>query len=258
MFFCSNEFMEEVRTTPPERLDRALVTRGLVSSRARGEALIRDGGVDVNGVIVMSKSFLVGTADLVTLLKGDLEWVSRAALKLASALEHWQIDPKGKVALDIGASTGGFTEVLLSRGAQKVYALDVGHGQLATKLLASTKVVNMESVHIKDVSVKDFAEPIDMIVVDVSFISLEKVLPKAKALLHAGGILIALIKPQFEVGKEHVGKGVVTDPKLHASVVDRIKECATALGFAVEGVIASPILGGDGNKEFLLYTNLTH
>jgi len=241
-----------------ERLDRALVARGLVSSRARGEALIRDGGVAVNGAVTTDKSFLVGAADAIILLQEDIPWVSRAALKLTHALDHWHIDPKGKVVLDIGASTGGFTEVLLARGARKVYALDVGHGQLASKLLASPKVVNMEGVHIKNVSVKDFAEPIDMIVVDVSFISLEKVLPKTKELLRTGGTLIALIKPQFEVGRERIKKGIVSDSKLHGAVVERIEACATELGFVVEGTIASPILGGDGNKEFLLYADVVH
>jgi 23S rRNA (cytidine1920-2'-O)/16S rRNA (cytidine1409-2'-O)-methyltransferase len=239
------------------RLDHALALRGLVLSRTRGETLIANGDVAVNGVPVRVKGFLVGEDDILTLLQEDHAWVSRAALKLICALDNWQVDPKGKVVLDIGASTGGFTEVLLSRGAKKVYALDVGHGQLAEKLVNDPRVVNREGTHVKDLALADFAEPIDLIVIDVSFISLEKVFPKAKELLKKGGILIALIKPQFEVGKEHIGKGVVTDPKLHVNVVERIKESATKLGFLVEGIMESPILGGDGNKEFLLCVKLS-
>lgn len=249
---------EEETTVEKVRLDKALVLRNLVQSRARAVALIEAGAVAVNGVVIAFPDHLVASLDDVVLLGVDIPWVSRAALKLAHALDEWQIDPKGKVVLDVGASTGGFTEVLLSRGAKKVYALDVGHGQLAEKLANDPRVVNREGTHIKDSSLADFVEPIDMIVVDVSFISLEKVLPKAKELLRTGGTLIALIKPQFEVGKENVGKGIVSDPKLHASVIEHIKTTTTKLGFVVEEVIASPILGGDGNKEFLMHADLAH
>src|SRR3989338_868952 len=235
------------------RLDKALVDRGLVPSRTRAVALIEEGGVRVGKEVVTEKDFLVSEKDLVALLKHDLRWVSRAGLKLEQALEHWHIDPKGKVALDIGASTGGFTDVLLARGAKKIYALDVGRGQLAPKLQANKKVVNMEGVHIKDARREDFKGPLDMIVVDVSFISLEKVIPAIKELLKEAGMLIALIKPQFEVGKKDVKKGIVTDPKLHSQVAMRIEGFVALAGFDVEGVIASPILGGSGNKEFLLY-----
>lgn len=235
------------------RLDSTLVERGLVSSRARGEALITEGSVVVNGKVVKSKSFLVETADTIALLKEDLKWVSRGALKLEHALNRWKIDPKGKIILDVGAGTGGFTEVLLSRGAKKVFALDVGHGQLAEKLRSHPKVVNMEGVHVNDLTLSDLKKPVDMIVVDVSFISLEKILPKAKELLREGGVLVLLIKPQFEVGKEHIGKGIVSDLKLHSHVAMRIEAATAKLGFSVEGVIASPILGGSGNKEFLLH-----
>jgi 23S rRNA (cytidine1920-2'-O)/16S rRNA (cytidine1409-2'-O)-methyltransferase len=249
--------MTEKRGEKKIRLDSMLVKRRLVSSRTRGEALIREGSVAVNGVITKNKSFLVGATDAVVLLKEDHKWVSRGALKLEHALTHFKIDPKGKTVLDIGASTGGFTEALLSRGAKMIYALDVGHGQLAPKLLESPKVVNMEGVHINDVTRLNFEEPIGMIVVDVSFISLEKILPKVKELLHKGGVLVALVKPQFEVGKEHIGKGIVSDPKLHLSVVARIKVAAEKFGFSVEGVITSPVLGGSGNKEFLIYARLS-
>ena len=238
------------------RLDSVLVLRVLVSSRARGEALINGGNVTVDGRVVKDKSFGVGGEDNVALLKEDLKWVSRGALKLEHALDRWNIDPKGKTVIDIGASTGGFTEVLLSRGAKKVFALDVGHGQLAKKLISDPRVVNMEGTHISDVKLSDFKKLVEMVVIDVSFISLEKVLPKAKELLRDGGVLLALIKPQFEVGKMHIGRGIVSNPKLHSSVAMRIEAVATELGFSVEGVIASPILGGSGNKEFLLYACL--
>lgn len=235
------------------RLDKSLVDRGLVASRTRAVALIEEGGVRVGKEVVLEKDFLVREKDSIELAKHDLRFVSRAGLKLEHALEHWHIDPKGKIALDIGASTGGFSDVLLQKGAKKIYALDVGHGQLALKLKENKKVVNMEGVHIKDARVEDFKGPLDMIVVDVSFISLEKVIPKIKDLLKEGGILVALIKPQFEVGKKDVKKGIVTDPKLHSQVAMRIEGLIAEAGLEVEGVIASPILGGDGNKEFLLY-----
>lgn len=235
------------------RLDAALVARKLVSSRSRGETLIGEGAVAVNGEVMKRKSFSVGEDDVVTLLKKEREWVSRGALKLEHALDRWKIDPKGKIALDIGAGTGGFTEVLLSRGAKKVVALDVGHGQLAARLRGNTKVVNMEGTHIERVTLLQLKKAPDLIVVDVSFISLEKVLPKVRELLSPDGAVILLIKPQFEVGKERVGKGIVADPQLHSAVARKIESAVERLGFTVLGVIASPILGGSGNKEFLLY-----
>ena len=248
--------MAEKGRMKKSRLDVALVTRKLVSSRARGETLITGGNVTVNGAVVKNKSFSVEADYTVVLTKKDLAWVSRGALKLEHALDRFAIDPKGKTVLDIGAGTGGFTEVLLSRGAKKVFALDVGHGQLAAKLGAHAKVVNMEGTHVNDIALSRLGKPVDMIVVDVSFISLEKVLPKAKELLKKDGILILLIKPQFEVGKEQIGRGIVSDPKLHSDVAMRIEATVAKLGFTVFGVIASPILGGSGNKEFLLYARL--
>ncbi len=238
------------------RLDRALIERGMVTTRTRAQALIKEGGVKVNGKVILDKDKVIDEEAKITLSAGELKWVSRGGLKLEHALKFWKINVKRKVALDIGASTGGFTEVLLDAGAKKVYSVDVGHGQLALKLRTNTNVVNMEGVHVSDVTLADFAEKIDIAVIDVSFISLEKVLPKAKELLKKNGTLIVLIKPQFEVGKELVGKGIVTDPKLHAQVASRIESIVHDLGFSVGGVVASPILGGDGNKEFLLYALL--
>lgn len=250
--------MATVITTPlaTMRIDRALVERGYAVSRTRAQALIAQGKVAVNGTRVEEGDVRVGPKDKITLLGEDIKWVSRAGLKLEHALTHWKIDVSGKVALDIGASTGGFTDVLLWNGAKKIYALDVGHGQLAEKLKKDRRVVNLEKHHINDATKKLFREPIHIITVDISFISLEKVLPKIKELLAPGGTLIALIKPQFEVGKQHVKKGVVRDPKLHATVARKIEDAAVALGLDVRGVIASPIYGGDGNREFLLYATV--
>jgi 23S rRNA (cytidine1920-2'-O)/16S rRNA (cytidine1409-2'-O)-methyltransferase len=238
------------------RLDTALVERGFISSRTRAQALIRAGGVFVNGKLVEDKDQLINANDKVVLGKEDIPWVSRSGVKLEHALTRWKIDPKGKVALDVGASTGGFTDVLLSRGAKKVIALDVGHKQLAKKLLDDPRVINMEGKHIKDATKKEIGGAMDLIVIDVSFISLEHVLPVIKGLLKKNGDVIALIKPQFEVGKAKIKKGIVTDPMLHAEAVRRIEDVTEKLGFSVLGVMISPILGGEGNKEFLIYAKL--
>ncbi len=235
-----------------ERLDKALVSRGLAQSRARAQTLLREGKISVNGKVVYDADFSVDAEEEIALTAPDFPWVSRAALKLEHALDAWKINLEGKIALDIGASTGGFTQVLLARGVKKVYALDVGHGQLADVVKNDPRVVEMEGVHIKDVAKENFAEPIEFITVDVSFISLAKVLPKIKELLAPKGEAIVLVKPQFEVGKEFVKKGIVKDPALHAHVLAEITTRARGLGFEASLPIDSPILGGDGNKEFLL------
>lgn len=233
------------------RLDKALVLRALVPSRARAQTLIKEGKVSLNGKIVTESDHNVRETDALLLLGEDIRWVSRGGLKLEHALAHWGMNVVGKVALDIGASTGGFTDVLLSSGAKKVYALDVGHAQLAEKLINDPRVVNMEGVHIKDISASDFPEPLEVVVADVSFISLAHVLPKLRELLAPSGEAVLLIKPQFEVGKEFIKKGVVKDPALHQHVLTEIALRAKGLGFTVSEAIPSPILGGDGNKEFL-------
>ena len=238
------------------RLDKALVERGLVPSRARAQSLIRAKGVKVDGKIITDKDHIIDEDAKVILVIEDLRWVSRAGLKLEHALSFWRIDVKGKIALDVGASTGGFTDVLLDGGIKKVYAIDVGHNQLADKIRNNAKVVNMEGVHIKDVTKATFKEKFDLVVIDVSFISVEKVLPFVKDLLKKDGAIIVLVKPQFEVGKSDIKKGIVTDPMLHAKVAGRIETVIYEMGFHVAGVVASPILGGDGNKEFLLYAHL--
>lgn len=234
------------------RLDKALVLRKLVSSRTRAQALITEGKVSVNGHMTVESDLAVRDIDTIILLGADIPWVSRGGLKLAHALTHWGIDVTGKIVLDIGASTGGFTDVLLSAGAEKVYALDVGHGQIVEKLKNNPRVVNMEGTHIADVSLQNFPAPFPLIVIDVSFISLAKVLPYAKTLLVQNGMVIALVKPQFEVGKDFIKKGIVKDPVLHQHVLTEIALRAKGLGFTVSEPISTPILGGDGNKEFLM------
>jgi 23S rRNA (cytidine1920-2'-O)/16S rRNA (cytidine1409-2'-O)-methyltransferase len=234
------------------RLDKALVERNIVTSRTRAQAVIGEGKVSLNGKVVTDPDHTVKEEDTIALLQPDFPWVSRGGLKLLHAIDHWHIDLGGKIALDIGASTGGFTDVLLERGVAKVYALDVGHGQLALKLKNDPRVVNMEGIHISDVMQENFDEPIDIITIDVSFISITKVLPQAKALLSQGGFVIALIKPQFEVGKKDIGKGVVKDAALHERVLREVTDAAQGLGMEVVETITSPIMGGDGNKEFLM------
>jgi 23S rRNA (cytidine1920-2'-O)/16S rRNA (cytidine1409-2'-O)-methyltransferase len=183
----------------------------------------------------------------------DHPWVSRGGLKLAHALDHFAIDPGGLVVLDVGASTGGFTDVALARGAKKVYAVDVGHGQLAWKLRNDPRVVVLERTNARHLTAGDVPEPVDLVVCDASFIGLETVLPAPLALARLGARLVALIKPQFEVGKGRVGKGgVVRDPALHAEVCARIGAWLPTQGWTVLGLTASPILGPEGNKEFLI------
>jgi 23S rRNA (cytidine1920-2'-O)/16S rRNA (cytidine1409-2'-O)-methyltransferase len=235
-----------------QRLDKALVLRGTVTSRARAQTLIAEGKVSVNGKVEVEPDRTVKADDTILLLEADFPWVSRGGLKLAHALDHWHIDPTGKVALDVGASTGGFTDVLLARGVKKVYALDVGHDQLAAKLKNDPRVANMEGTHIADVLQEHFPLPIDLVVIDVSFISVTKVLPRAKEFLSPHGVVIALVKPQFEVGKQDIGKGVVKDSALHERVLADVTLAAQSAGFRIEGIILSPIEGGDGNKEFLM------
>lgn len=237
----------------PIRLDKLVVDRGFAPSRTRAQAMIEAGKISVNGTVILNTSRgFAHDAEIVALVP-DIPWVSRAALKLVRALDAFAVDPKDRIALDIGASTGGFTEVLLSLGAKHVYAVDVGTSQMHDKLLYDDRITVREGVHIRDVKSEDFAEAPSLIVIDVSFISLTIVLPIAAQLLAKKGDIVALIKPQFEVGKENIGKGVVRDPVLHASVRDRIATLGKELGFKVHGPIDSPIEGGDGNIEFLIH-----
>lgn len=236
------------------RIDQLLVDRGLVESRARAQAMVMAGLVVAGGKRV-DKAGQQVAEDAVIELKGqDHPWVSRGGLKLVEALDRFELDPAGKVAVDVGASTGGFTDVLLTRGAAKVYAVDVGHGQLAWKLRSDPRVVVLERTNARYLTPEIIPEPVDLVVCDASFIGLETVLPAALALARPGAVLAALIKPQFEVGKGRVGKGgVVREPELHAEVCDRITAWLSGLpGWSVLGLCESPIKGPEGNKEFLI------
>lgn len=237
-----------------QRADQRLVDLGLVESRSRAQALILAGKVRLGDRRIAKAGELV-PVDLPLELEGrDHPWVSRGGLKLAKGLQHFAIDPTGAVGLDIGASTGGFTDVLLAGGARKVYAVDVGHGQLAWQLRQDPRVAVLERTNARHLTRAEVPEPVDLIVCDASFIGLRTVLPAALALAAPGARLVALIKPQFEVGKDRVGKGgVVRDPELHREVCDTVAGWLAAQpGWRVLGVTESPITGPEGNVEFLL------
>ena len=237
--------------TTRQRADRLLVERGLFDSRAKAQAAIAAGLVIANDVTVRKASEAIAVdADLRA--TPAYPYVSRGGVKLAAALDHFGFDPKGRICLDVGASTGGFTQVLLERGAKLLYAIDVGRGQLHESLRQRREVVSLEETDIRTFSPSRLDKLPDLIVVDVSFISLKLVLPAALALAKAPAQLIALIKPQFEAGRAAVKKGIVRDPAVHAAVCADISAFVAALGWRVLGVIASPITGGDGNAEFLL------
>ncbi|MDJ0893756.1 MAG: TlyA family RNA methyltransferase [Alphaproteobacteria bacterium] len=236
------------------RADQLLVERGLAESRTRAQALIMAGQVFA-GERKVAKPGETLPADGPLEVRGrDHPWVSRGGVKLAHALDHFGIDPAGGVALDIGASTGGFTHVLLERGAAKIYAVDVGHGQLAWSLRQDPRVVVLERTNARHLTRTEVPDPVDLISCDASFIGLETVLPAPLALAAPGCRLVALIKPQFEVGRERVSKGgVVRDPDLHQAVCARISAWLTArAGWRVLGLTESPITGPQGNKEFLI------
>lgn len=236
------------------RLDQLLVNKGLVSSREKGKAMIMAGQVYVNGDKVEKPGTSVNN-DAVVEIKGDsLPYASRGGLKLAKALEEFKFTVHGKVMLDIGASTGGFTDCALKNGAIKVYAVDVGYGQLAWTLRQDPRVVVMERKNARYLSSADISEPVDVITIDVSFISLRKILPSLGALLKEGGSILALIKPQFEAGRELVGKkGVIKDQAVHGQVIQEIITFSQNLGLTVRGLTYSPIKGPQGNIEFLLW-----
>jgi 23S rRNA (cytidine1920-2'-O)/16S rRNA (cytidine1409-2'-O)-methyltransferase len=233
------------------RIDRLLVERGLFESRAKAQAAIEAGLVVANEAPV-TKASLELPADAVLRAQPAHPFVSRGGVKLAAALDHFGFDPAGETCLDVGASTGGFTDALLARGAARVYAVDVGHDQLHRKLRARREVVVLESTDIRALAASRLAPPPSLVVIDVSFISLKLVLPAALALARSPARLIALIKPQFEAGRAHVKKGVIRDVRIHAAVGKDVADAVAALGWSVRGLIASPILGRDGNREFLL------
>ena len=240
--------------TVKKRLDVLMVEKGLEQSRERAKALIMSGIVYVGGQKADSPGQYYPEDSEIEVRGKKLPFVSRGGLKLQKAIEYFGIDPKDKVVMDIGASTGGFTDCLLQHGAKKVYAVDVGYGQLAWSIRTDPRVVCMERCNIRYVTPEQIGEPLDMAVTDVSFISLKLVLPVAKSLMHGNGEAVALIKPQFEAGKEKVGKkGVVRDPKVHQEVIQEILDFSKGIGFGIKGLTFSPIKGPEGNIEFLVY-----
>jgi len=238
---------------PKKRLDVLVFENGLADSRQKASALIMAGNILVNNFPVNKPGSMV-PADAQIVNKGsDLPFVSRGGYKIEEAIQTLHIDVAGKICLDVGASTGGFTDCLLQHGAARVYAIDVGYGQLDWKLRQDPRVVVIERTNIRYVTEALLPEPFDLISVDVSFISLKIVIPVIKKFLKPRGMILALIKPQFEVGKNQVGKGgVVKDPKLHQSVIDALSAFFCKTGFAINAVIPSPILGPKGNKEFII------
>jgi len=225
----------------------------MVQSRERARALIMEGRVTVDGQALEKPGTLVKMDAHLQIQGEDLPYVSRGGVKLEGALKSFEVDPEGKVVIDVGASTGGFTDCVLQKGAKKVYAIDVGYGQLAWRLQKDPRVINLERRNIRYLKKEEVPEEADLILVDTSFISIEKFLPRLVEFLKEGGDLLCLIKPQFEVGKGEVGKGgVVKDSKLHQKVVDRISQFSRGLGLSVRGIIESPLLGPKGNKEFFI------
>jgi 23S rRNA (cytidine1920-2'-O)/16S rRNA (cytidine1409-2'-O)-methyltransferase len=235
-----------------KRADVALVERGLFASRAKAQAAIAAGKCFADGVPIAKPSELVSETAAVT-AEAAHPWVGRAALKLEHAFQTWPLNAEGRVVLDIGASTGGFTEVCLSHGARIVYAVDVGQGQLAARIADDARVWNLEQRDARSLSRSDVPQPIDLVVCDASFISLEKVLPVPLSLAADDATLVCLVKPQFEAGPERVGKGgVVRDAGVRADCLARVGAWLTAIGWSVQAACESPITGSDGNVEFLL------
>ena len=236
------------------RLDTYLVEKGFFESRAKAQASIMAGQVLVNEQKIDKPGTSIKEGAAIRLLGDQLKYVSRGGLKLEKALQVFPVKVEGKVMADIGASTGGFTDCALQNGATKVYAVDVGYGQLAWKLRSDPRVVNMERTNARALDETSLPELVDAVSIDVAFISLEKILPAVKKILKPKGFVIALIKPQFEAGKEHIGKkGVVKDPEVHKEVINRIIRFAKAEGWSIGGLDFSPVKGPEGNIEYLLY-----
>ncbi|MDZ4815247.1 MAG: TlyA family RNA methyltransferase [Verrucomicrobiota bacterium] len=236
------------------RLDIYLVELGLIETREKAKRAVMAGQVLVNNIPATKASQGIPEGAVVTLKARD-KYVGRGGLKLEAALSHFNVKPEGLICLDVGASTGGFTDCLLQHGAQLVYAVDVGQGQLAWKLRNDPRVIIREKVNARELQLSHFSPPPAFVCIDVSFISLTKIIPVVYKLLPLNGQLVALIKPQFEAGKAVVdkGAGVVRDPSVHAQVVEQITQHCQDNGFRAQGVIPSPLLGAEGNKEFLIY-----
>ena len=241
-------------TSDKQRLDQLMVARNLAASRERARALIKDGAVLVNGFPAAKPGSIVSSAATIALKQRDFPYVSRGGLKLEKALEVFEVNLRSAVCLDIGASTGGFTDCLLQHGAQRVYAVDVGYGQLAWKLRQDDRVIVIERTNARQISHQQIPEDVDLVTIDVSFISLRLIVPAVLPLLKPVGNIIALIKPQFEVGKGQVGKGgVVKDKRLHDDVILSLCSFFESIGLKCSRVVPSPILGPKGNKEFLVF-----
>jgi len=237
-----------------ERIDKLLIEKRIVQSRERARSLIMEGRVIVEDRTIDKPGTKVDVEAQLQIRGGDLPYVSRGGVKLEGALNAFGVHPSGMVVMDVGASTGGFTDCVLQKEARKVYAVDVGYGQLAWKLRKDPRVVNLERRNIRYLKREEVEEEVDLILIDTSFISIEKYLPHLLGFLKMGGTIISLIKPQFEVGKGEVGKGgVVKDPALHQKVIERISQFSRGLGLKVLRVIESSLLGPKGNKEFFIY-----
>ncbi len=237
-----------------ERLDKILVDSGLVKSRERAKALIMEGAVLVDGVAVTKAGAMIESNSTVSLKKEDIPFVSRGGLKLKAAIEHFNIRLKDRTAMDVGSSTGGFTDCMLQTGAKKVYCIDVGYGQIAWSLRNDPRVVLFERTNIRYLEKEKIPETIDIATIDVSFISLTKVIPKVMEFLKDGGEIIALVKPQFEVGREDVGKGgIVREEDKRLSALESVKGSLEDIGLNTIGTFQSPVPGQKGNIEYFLY-----
>ena len=237
-----------------QRLDLLLVERGLAESRERAQALILAGQVEVEGRPAAKAGDRVDPSAAIRVRGPDHPYVGRGGVKLAGALDHFRVDPRDRIALDVGASTGGFTDCLLQRGARRVYALDVGSGQIHYRLRKDPRVVVMEKINARSLPPGLIPEPVSLATVDVSFISLRMILPSLPPVLAEDADLLALVKPQFEVGRREVGRGgLVRDPELHRRVIAEILSAGEALGLAPRGVCLSPLPGAEGNREYFLH-----
>jgi 23S rRNA (cytidine1920-2'-O)/16S rRNA (cytidine1409-2'-O)-methyltransferase len=234
-----------------QRADRLLVARGLFESRARAQAAITAGLVRADGVTLRKPSDEISDVAAIE-AEAEHPYVSRGGVKLAAALDHFGLDIKDRVCLDVGASTGGFADVLLKRGARRVYAIDVGRDQLHARLRGNETIVSLEETDIRTLDPSRLAQTPNLATVDVSFISLKLVLPAVEKLLEERAVLVALIKPQFEAGRRDLKKGIVRDAAVHAAICADIETFLAARGWRIGGIIPSPLLGGDGNREFLI------
>lgn len=237
-----------------ERLDVLLVSQGLAASREKAKAIIMSGNVLVNGQREDKAGTMIDVKAEITVKGGQLKYVSRGGLKLEKAMSHFDLTLEGRVCMDVGASTGGFTDCMLQNGAAKVYAVDVGYGQLAWSLRSDERVVVLERTNARYLSHNEIPDVLDFASIDVSFISLKLILPALRQLMSEDGEVVALIKPQFEAGREKVGKkGVVRDPAVHLEVLEHFTQHAAEAGFTVKGIDFSPIRGPEGNIEYLGY-----